>query len=252
MISGVIITYNEEKHIKECIESLKLIADDIIVVDSFSTDNTKLICESLDVTFIENRFEGHIQQKNFAMEKAKYDIILSLDADERISEAMIQSIEDIKDSLKGQAYSFNRLNNYCGKWLKWSWYPDRKVRLWDRAIGQWGGENPHDKVLLKDNIKPKRLKGDILHYAYDSVAEHLLQIHKFSQIAAKGKRISSNKLSLLFKIVFSPLVGFIRRYLLNFGFLDGYYGLVYCYMASYLSYLKYYNTWYLLTIKDEI
>ena len=183
-LSVTIITFNEEKNIERCINSVKELADEVLVVDSYSTDRTKAICQKLRVRFLEHKFEGHIQQKNYAIDQAKYDYILSLDADERVSDQMLISIKTTKQKWENSAYSFNRLNNYCGAWLKKSWYPDRKIRLWDRRKGQWGGTNPHDKVeIARGDVK--KLKGDILHYAYDDLEEHYAQVKSFAIIASK-------------------------------------------------------------------
>ena len=117
-LSAVIITFNEEKNIARCLDSLKNVADEILVVDSFSTDKTKEICENLNARFIENKFEGHIQQKNFAADQAKYDYILSLDADEALSDGLKESIQEVKNNFEKDAYAFNRFNNFCGVWIK--------------------------------------------------------------------------------------------------------------------------------------
>lgn len=161
-LSGVIITYNEERNIERCLESLKGICDEIIVVDSISTDRTKEICLAYGVRFVENPFPGHIEQKNFAMEQASHNYVLSLDADEALSEELRKSIMVIKQNWTSEAYRFNRFTNYCGQWIKHSgWYPDTKTRIWDRRKGKWGGTNPHDSVLLEANVKPALLKGDL-------------------------------------------------------------------------------------------
>ena len=150
-ISATIITFNEERNIKKCIESLLEVADEVIVVDSFSTDDTERICKSFDkLKFYKHSFEGHIQQKNFAVSKTSYNFVLSLDADEQLSNDLINEINNIKIKKVTipSAYSMPRLNNYCGKWIRHcGWYPDRKIRLWDKRIGTWGGTNPHDEDL---------------------------------------------------------------------------------------------------------
>ena len=149
-VSVVIITYNEEKNIQRCIESVCPVADEIIVIDSFSKDRTKEICQAKGVTFIEHQFRSHIDQKNFAVTKANHKYILSLDADEYLSPELTQSILEAKKSWPAEAYRMNRLSSYGSKWIKHgSWYPDRKIRLWNKEIGLWGGENPHDRVVLK-------------------------------------------------------------------------------------------------------
>ena len=224
-ISAVIITFNEEKNIERCLVSLADIVDEIVVVDSFSTDKTKDICESLGVKFITHKFEGHIQQKNWAITQANNKIILSLDADEAISKGLKNSILEVKKDWKCDGYSFNRMTNYCGKWIKYGlWYPDVKLRLWDSTKGNWGGKNPHDTYILKENTTQKHLKRDLLHYSYYTIEEHRLQADKFAKIASIAYHESGKK-SSAFKIVFSPISRFISSYIMNRGFLDGKAGL---------------------------
>lgn len=238
-ISGVIITYNEEKNIARCIDSLLPVVDEIIVVDSYSTDKTKEICISKGVTFIEHPFDGHIEQKNYATSQATYDYVLSLDADEALDETLRQAILDEKGSLSDDAYIFNRMTNYCGQWIKHgAWYPDRKLRLWHKAKGKWGGTNPHDKVIMQDGTTTTKLKGEILHYSYYTISEHIDQIQKFSTIAAKAK-YDQGKTTSIAAIVLKPLFRFVRDYILKRGFLDGYYGFIVCWNASYEVFLKY-------------
>ena len=139
-ISAVIITYNEEANIERCLESLEGTADEVLVVDSFSTDRTADICKSKGVDFIQHPFKGHIEQKNYALSCAGNNYVLSLDADEALSDNLIQSIRAAKQNWRADGYSVNRLTNYCGKWIRHcGWYPDKKVRLWDRRKGHWGG-----------------------------------------------------------------------------------------------------------------
>ena len=237
-ISAVIISYNEEKHIGKCLESLQEIADEIVVVDSYSQDKTMEICKTYDVRFIEHEFEGYRQQKNWAMAQAENDIVLSLDADECLSEKLKNSIQNVKSSWEGDAYSFNRLNNYYGKWIKHSGvYPDRKLRLFDRRKGKWGGVNPHDKFLLNSGGKHKFLAGDLFHYVQDSINEHVDKIKIFSTINALEYHKMGKKSSLL-KILVHPSWRFFKSYILNLGFLDGYFGYKVCSINAYLSYLK--------------
>ncbi|HEX3008578.1 MAG TPA: glycosyltransferase family 2 protein [Bacteroidales bacterium] len=144
-ISAVIITFNEENNIERCIRSLEGIADEIIVVDSYSTDNTVEIALNLGAIVYKQVFLGHVEQKNFALSKTSHSHVLSLDADEELSDKLRESILEVKENWTHDGYYFKRLTNYCGRWIKHtSWYPSKKLRLWDKAKGEWGGVNPHD------------------------------------------------------------------------------------------------------------
>lgn len=238
-ISVVIITLNEEKNIERCLLSAKNIADDIAVIDSYSTDNTEQVCRKQGVRFIQHKFEGHIQQKNWAITQAKYPYILSLDADETISEELKNEIIRIKSNWQYDGYIMKRLNYYCGKWIRHSgWYPDKKLRLWDSSKGRWEGINPHDKFVLEKGSTTFLLKGNILHYSFNSITQHLDQINKFSDIKARAE-FDIGRRSNIFKILFVPMFKFFRNYVLRLGFLDGYYGFVICKNAAFYTYLRY-------------
>ena len=239
-ISATIITFNEEQKVEECLQSLSGIADEIIVVDSCSTDRTEQICRKYSVKFISHPFEGYVAQKNFAMSQATFDHILALDADERLSDELRGSILKVKQSWGDvSGYSFNRFNNYCGKWIRYcGWYPDRKIRLWDRREGKWGGEDPHDKVLLQAD-RVRHLRGDLLHMAYYSVDEHLQQMHKFAEIAARAKYRNGRRPNFMLHVLLNPAFKFFKKYIIQLGFLDGYYGFVFCAATSSLNFFKY-------------
>ena len=240
-ISAAIITFNEEKNIERCLTSLQGIADEIIVVDSFSTDKTEEICAKHNVIFKQNKFEGHIQQKNFAANLSTNEYVLSLDADEALSDDLKKSILELKSTSNPQpAYSFNRITSYCGKWIKHcGWYPDRKVRLWKKEIGNWGGENPHDKIILNEGISAINLKGDLLHYSFESIASHVQTANNFSTIAAKAAVEKGKKVNVIVHMVLNPLYTFINKYFFKLGFLDGFYGFVICYLSAVSNFLKY-------------
>lgn len=238
-ISAVIITFNEERNIKRCLQSLGGIVDEIVVVDSFSTDDTESLCKPFGVRFIKHPFEGHIQQKSWAAGQASFDYILSLDADEALSEQLKVSITSAKSNWEADGYSFSRLNNYLGKWIKHcGWYPDIKLRLWDRRKGDWGGDNPHDRVIMQEGSQVKKIGGDLLHYSYHSIQQHLNQINSFTEIAAK-QAIANGKSSSVFKAVFKSFWKFKRDYIFKLGFLDGYYGFVICVLSAYAVFVKY-------------
>ena len=238
-ISAVIITLNEERNIARCLQSLQGIVDEIIVLDSFSTDKTEDICRQFGVRFFKHPFEGHIQQKNKALEFATFDYVLSIDADEELSQELRKSILEIKESMSFDGYRFNRLNNFCGRWIKHGgWYPDTKLRLWNKRKGRWGGYNPHDTVVIDKNATTKRLKGNILHYTCNTIHERILQINKFSEIAAKDKYQRREKSSIA-KCIYKSIWCFIHNYFFRLGFLDGYYGLVVCKTSAFGVFLKY-------------
>ncbi len=238
-LSVVIITFNEERNIARCIDSIREVADDIVVVDSFSTDKTQKLCEERNVRFIHHKFDGHIEQKNWALSLAKYPFVLSLDADEAPDEELIKSIREVKENQTADGYTMNRLTNYCGKWIKHcGWYPDKKLRLFNSAKGKWGGVNPHDICQMQQHSFIIHLKGTLLHYSYYSISEHIVQANKFSDISAKGLFDRGNK-SSLFKIYFSPKFKFLRDFVLKLGFLDGYYGYVICKISAHAAFLKY-------------
>jgi glycosyltransferase involved in cell wall biosynthesis len=241
-LSVVIITYNEEKNIARCIDSVLAVADDIVVVDSYSKDKTEQICKSKGVRFIQHAFDGHIEQKNWAITQAQYPHVLSLDADEALDETLKVAVLAIKNDWQYDGYYMNRLTNYCGKWIHHcGWYPDKKLRLWDSRKGKWGGVNPHDKYELVDGDEHAGyLKGDILHYSYYSIDGHLKQTDKFSSIAAKALFDQGKKTSFI-KLYLSPIVKFIQSYFLQLGILDGYYGFMVCKISANATYQKYYK-----------
>jgi glycosyltransferase involved in cell wall biosynthesis len=238
-ISAVIITYNEERNIRRCLESLSGVADEILVVDSYSDDRTEEICREFGARFIRHRFLGHIEQKNWAILQASTPFILSLDADEALSDELKASILKVKADWTHDGYYFNRLTNYCGKWIRHtSWYPARKLRLWDSRKGKWGGFNPHDRFFLNKGATRQFLKGDILHFSYYSVAEHLDQVNSFSTIIARsyfnrGRRV------YISTIILHPLWRFLKDFLLRRGFMDGYYGFIVSVNSAHEVFLKY-------------
>lgn len=239
-LSVVIITFNEAHNIARCIQSVQEIADEILVLDSHSTDETRSIALSLGARVLEHDFDGHIQQKNRAATLASYDYVLSLDADEALSDELRHSVSRIKQNWTFDAYQMNRCTNYCGQWIKHSgWYPDRKLRLWDRRKGKWGGINPHDKWELEDGSNNFQwIKGDILHYSYYSVEEHWKQAEKFSSISAKAMFEQGKKISAM-GIYLKGAFKFIRNYFLKAGFLDGYNGFVICRITAWETFEKY-------------
>lgn len=239
-ISGVIITYNEARNIGRCIASLKDICDEILVLDSFSTDQTEAICLQHGARFEQHHFEGHIQQKNEALQRAQHPWILSLDADEALSPELKSSIIKIKENLPLQGgYSMNRLTNYCGQWIHHcGWYPDTKLRLVSKSVAHWGGVNPHDQLLLENGVEVQHLKGDLLHYSYYTKEDHFKQIAYFSQIAAKELFMRKVRCSVV-ELYLKVLAQFLKSYFIKTGFLDGKAGWLIAIRSAYATQQKY-------------
>lgn len=239
-LSAVIITLNEEKNIERCINSLKNVADEILVVDSSSTDNTVPIAQALGARVIFQDFLGFVQQRVFATDAAKHDWVFSIDADEVLSKELEQSILAVKANPTYKYYQLTRLTNYCGKWIKHcGWYPDKKIRLFDRTAGAWKGEMIHEYWKEHaDSGKLGILRGDLLHYSFNSISDHIKQIEKFTEISALAEA-KSGKTCSIWKVWLGPKWTFIKAYIIRLGFLDGYYGYLVCKFSAYASMIKY-------------
>ena len=237
-ISACIISFNEEKKIEDCLKSLVDIVDEIIIVDSCSTDNTIEIARKFTDKIINQDFLGFIEQKNCAVQQASHDWILSLDCDERLSPELREAITLAKNNLEEfDAYQMPRKTFYIYRWLNHCWYPDLKIRLFNKNTAYWGGTNPHDHIVTTGkNIK--RLHGDIYHYSFDSLSDHLKTIDKFTEIGA-DELIRKNK---SFNVV-SPFTHatwtFIKLYLLKRGFMDGFAGITVATLSFMHVFVKY-------------
>lgn len=237
-ISAVIITFNEERNIARCLDSLKGIADEVLVLDSFSTDKTEDICRQKGAVFIKHQWLGYAGSKNIANEKASNEWILSIDADEALSHELSLSILKIKNQLSDKFYSFNRLTNYCGTWIRHSgWYPDRKIRIFNKKRAHWEGLL-HEKLIFSGKITVEQLEGDLFHYSYYTIEDHKKQIDKYSSLAANELK-ENGKSAGLIKEYLLPVVKFIETYLLKKGFLDGRAGFKISVMTATATRLKY-------------
>lgn len=239
-LSVVIITFNEEKNIGRCIDSVSEVADEIVVMDSFSTDQTALVAEQMGARLYRQPFAGYGAQRNAAAVLATNDFILFLDADEFLGETLSKSIlaEKHKD-FTSDGYLMNRLNNYRGQWIRHgSWYPDRKLRLLDRRKGAWNLDLVHESLIPDKEARIGLLNGDLLHFTYSTFDDHVDKNNRYSRMSAqllyqKGKRPH------LFKIVLSPFWAFFSSYFLRAGFLDGFNGFVIAVNIAHLTFLKY-------------
>jgi glycosyltransferase involved in cell wall biosynthesis len=236
-ITATIITLNEERNIARAIESLRC-CDEILIVDSGSVDRTVELAQKLGVKVIEAGWLGYAAQKNWAAEQAANDWILSLDADEALSEALEAEIWALKKSgPRYDAYTMPRLARYLGKWILHSgWYPDRKVRLYHRAKAKWVGEFVHESVQASGRVG--HLQSNILHFTCDSLSEHLRTLDRYTTLAAQ--EIAARRVKVpLFRVILDPCWTFLRTYIVQRGFLDGHEGLVIAYMAAFYTFLKY-------------
>lgn len=238
-LSVVVITFNEEKNLARCLRSVAAVADDIVVVDSFSTDGTEAIAKEHGARFVQHIFEGHIEQKNWAITQAKYPWVLSLDADEELDATLIASIRQAKQRNDADGYTMHRLTDYCGTWIRHGgWYPDTKLRLWDARKGKWGGTNPHDRYEMEAGARIAHLKGDLLHYSYSTISDHIKQADYFTTIAAKAMHARGRRAGL-FKMLVGPAAKFFGDYVLRGGFLDGFHGFVIARISAHATFLKY-------------
>ncbi|HXG94523.1 MAG TPA: glycosyltransferase family 2 protein [Blastocatellia bacterium] len=241
-ISAIVITFNEERNIADALRSLKW-ADEIIVVDSQSTDRTVEIARGFTDKVITREWPGYSAQKNFAASQAAHDWIFSLDADERVTDELAREIESLKRAGNADASAFEmpRLANYLGRWIKHSgWYPDYKIRLYDRRVSQWRGDYVHESLEVKGKVK--RLKGKILHFTVESASDHHLRIDRYTTLAAEQAHAQGKRASVA-ALIFSPLATFIRSYILKLGFLDGLQGLAIARFAAYYAFLKNLKLW---------
>lgn len=250
MISAVIITYNEERIIARSIASLRTVVDEIIVIDSFSTDRTIEICKEKGAVVLQNKFEGYKTQKNFAVTKAKYEWVLSIDADEVLSNELINSLlkwrKNHKDSnnLSSQppypvGYFISRRTDYCGKWVNFGgWYPDKKLRFFNRNVGKWSGRNVHEVVKIKDGYSTSFLKGDLLHYSINEPAELLRKLFTYSEMGARFMNEEGRSTSFI-EAIYRSAFRWLRQTFFQLGFLDGMLGFKIAKQNSLATFWKY-------------
>ncbi len=236
-ISATIITFNEERNLSRVIESLRC-CDEILVLDSGSNDRTVEIAGNLGARVEEASWHGYAAQKNIAAELASHDWILSLDADESVSEALEAEIWHIKKvGPEFDGYPVPRLAQYLGRWiLHGGWYPDRKIRLFDRRKAKWVGDFVHESVQVEGSVG--HLKSNLLHFTCSSLSEHLKTMDSYTTLAAQEIAARDTRVGLS-RLLFDPPWTFFRTYLLRLGFLDGMEGLSIAYMAALYNFVKY-------------
>ena len=231
------MTLDEEKNLARALASLDF-CDEIVVVDSGSTDSTVELARGRGARVIDNAWQGYAAQKNFAASAATHDWILSLDADEEVSSRLRESIEALRERAPQHAgYNFPRLAQYLGRWVRHGgWYPDRKVRLYDRRRAGWRGEFVHESVVVDGPVGS--LEGDLLHYTCASLSDHVSRINRYTDLAAAEMR-QRGEAPGLGRLLVSPLWAYFKAFVLQQGFRDGVHGLLIAWMAAFYVFLKY-------------
>lgn len=251
-LTACLITKNEEANLPDALRSVDF-ADEIVVIDSHSTDRTREIARdfrarALDGTevaprVIERDWPGHVEQKNFAIDQATHDWVLCVDADERVSPELRAEIEEALsvEVPPVVGYTMPRKTFYLGRWIVRSgWYPDRKLRLFRRSCARWGGTNPHDHVQPRGDVA--EFKGDLHHYSYRSMADHLRTIDFFTDIAAREKARKGVRFPVL-RMLIQPPFKFFKMYVLKQGFREGRVGFIVAVLGMYYVFLKYAKLW---------
>lgn len=241
-ISACVLTFNEEQKIGRCLESL-VWCDELVVLDSFSTDHTVEICRRFTDKVFQREWLGYVGQRNTVRGFAEYPWVLFMDSDEEMSPALRDEIISVFESSHADyvGYEFPRQVYYLGRWIRHGeWYPDVKLRLFKKDFGRTEGEEPHDKVVVRGSVK--RLKNPIWHYTYDDLADHINTLNRFSSITAQQRFIQGRHFHWT-DMLLHPLFRFIKGYILKFGFMDGRHGLAIALMASYGAFLKYAKQW---------
>jgi glycosyltransferase involved in cell wall biosynthesis len=238
-ISAVIITYNEEDRLGDALASLRAVADEVLVVDSHSLDRTAEIARAAGARVELHRFEDYGSQKNYAMARAGHEWILNLDADERVSPELAAAIAALKERGAADgvaAFAVRRRTFYLGRWIRHSgWYPDRKVRLFRRSGASWHGR-VHEGLAVAGRVVP--LAGDILHYTYRDIGDHVRRLERYSGFQAE--EIVRRRTRLLYlRLLVLPAATFLRHYVWRLGFLDGFPGLVIALVQSWGTAMKY-------------
>ena len=240
-VSACIITFNEEDRIGDCLASLQW-CDEVLVVDSHSTDHTRDAAQHLGARVIEREWPGFAAQKEFGVRAARYDWVLCLDADERVSPQLQAELLALRDAgfPCAAGWEMPRLTAYLGRWIRHgTWYPDRCLRLFDRRRGRWIGHPVHavhERVQVDGGVG--RLRNDLFHVPYRSVADHLHAIDHYTTIMAEGLHEHGTGAGLS-DIVLRPCAEFVRFYLLKAGFLDGWRGLLLAYLHAHYVRMKY-------------
>ena len=244
-ISVFIICFNESKRIRRCLESVKW-CDEIVIIDSGSTDNTLAICREYTDRIFVREWPGYVEQKCFGLSQCRHEWVLNLDADEEVSEGLRDEIVSkvlSADSKIGQINGFylSRIVFYLNRWWRrGGWFPEYRLRLCRRSVTKWGGENPHEKAIVEGPTH--KLEGELFHYTYDSISDHILRLNRYSSTAAESMHRRGKRATPL-NLVFNPVTRFLKFYFVKKGFREGVPGLLVAFLEGYYVLLKYIKLW---------
>jgi len=238
-VTGCIMAYNEEDRIGDALESLAFCSERI-VVDSHSTDRTREIARDHGARVIEHDWPGHIEQMNFAVEHAKNDWVVCVDADERVTPEMRESIVEVLSADDpADAYRVNRRNIYLGRWVRHGgWYPDRKIRLFRRSRGSFGGVNPHPVVQMKPASRTSSLSGDLEHLTYRSLEAQIDMVNYYTTVTA-GEMVRQGRRGFRLQLFLAPPGRLVKMLVLQRGFLDGWRGFLLAAIGAFDELLRY-------------
>lgn len=242
LLSACIVARDEEDRLGDCLSSVRW-CDEILVIDSHSADRTREIAAAAGARVIERDWPGHVAQKDFAIREARNDWVFCIDADERVSPELEKEIVALRDAGFPDAAGFSvpRVSKYLGRWIRHgTWYPDIKLRLFDRRRGRWAGRDPHDRVEVDGPIV--RLRGELLHLPYRSLEEHLITIDRYTTIMARELHAEGRR-ARLSDLVLRPPARFFIYYVLRSGWLDGWRGLLMASLAAHYVRIKYAKLW---------
>ncbi|MDZ7860058.1 MAG: glycosyltransferase family 2 protein [Candidatus Krumholzibacteriota bacterium] len=240
-LSVVIITKNEERNIRRCLESVRW-ADEIVVIDSGSTDKTLSICREYGCRVVETEWLGFGRTRQLAVEKASNDWILSIDSDEEVSSELAERIREIlSEKIDKCGFKFKRITFYIGRLIKHSgWNREYCLRLFNRKYGSYNSRDVHEYVEIKGETG--RIEEEIMHYSYHTISDHLKKIDKYTTLGAR-QLFNQGKKSSVFKAILRAKFRFIKMYFINMGFLDGKEGLILAFNSAFYVFLKYIKLW---------
>lgn len=240
-LSATIICRDEVEKIRGALESVRF-CDEVVVVDSGSTDGTLAVCRELADVVVERDWPGYVAQQNFALAQARGEWVLSIDADERVTPELAREIRSTLDGNPAvDGYRISRHVHYLGRWIDHGgWYPERRLRLLRRLKGRWAGVDPHYDAVVEGTVG--ELRGDIVHYTYDDLEDHVRTLNRFSSILAREHEAAGRRFSWL-ALLLRPPLEFLKKYVLKRGFLDGPQGFLVASLSAVYVFLKLAKLW---------